>query len=253
MRVETGDNVTIGGFIITGNASKSVLLRGMGLSLVDANVPEAVVLHDPVLELRRSDTSLITENDNWKDSPQRPQIEGTIFEPSDEREAVILAELDPGLYTTILSGKDQTTGVGLIEIYDMNQGADSELANISTRGFVQTGDDVMIGGFTLGGDPNITRIAVRGLGPTLAQFNFPDVLEDPTLELRNSNGTLLIANDNWEDDSVSAALLTAHGLELQDPRESGIFIALPPGQFTAILAGKDGEIGLGLVEIYNLQ
>ena len=221
--------------------------------MVGANLPAALVLNDPVLELRRSDGSLVTSNDNWKDSPQRSQIEGTIFEPSDDRESVILEELQPGPYTAVLSGKDQTTGVGLVEIYDLNQAADSALANISTRGFVQTGDNVMIGGFTLGGDPNVARIALRGLGPTLTQFGFPNVLDDPTLELHDSNGTLLIANDNWEDNTVSAALLTANGLELHDSRESGIVVALPPGQFTVILAGKGGDIGIGLVEIYNLK
>lgn len=221
--------------------------------MVGANLPAALVLNDPVLELRRSDGSLVTSNDNWKDSPQRSLIEGTIFEPSDDRESVILEDLQPGPYTAVLSGKDQTTGVGLVEIYDLNQAADSALANISTRGFVQTGDNVMIGGFTLGGDPNVARIALRGLGPTLTQFGFPDVLDDPTLELHDSNGTLLIANDNWEDNLVSAALLTANGLELHDSRESGIVVALPPGQFTVILAGKGGDIGIGLVEIYNLK
>jgi hypothetical protein len=243
----------IGGFIITGNASKTVLMRGMGPSLADANVPEATLLKDPVLELHNSDGSLITSNDNWKDSPQRSQIEGTIFEPPDDREAVILAELQPGPYTAVLSGKDQTSGVGLVEIYDLNQAADSALGNISTRGFVQAGDNVMIGGFTLGGDPNNTRIALRGKGPSLARFGFANVLPDPTLELRDANGTLLVSNDNWTDDPVSAAQLALNGLALDNSHESGIFVSLPPGQFTVILAGKDGGVGIGLVEIFNLK
>jgi hypothetical protein len=192
-------------------------------------------------------------NDNWKESPQHAQIEGTIFEPRDDREAVILATLQPGAYTSILTGKNQTTGVGLMEIYDNNQAADSQLANISTRGFVETGDNVMIGGFSLDGSPNGTRIAVRGIGPSLVAFGVSNNLADPTLELYNANGTVMISNDNWLDDPISSAQLSANGLALQDPHESGIFASLPPGQFTVVLAGKNGGIGIGLVEIYNLK
>ena len=141
-----------------------------------------------------------------------------------------------------------------MEVYDNNPAASSQLANISTRGFVQTADNVMIGGFILGGSNNPTRIAVRGVGPSLAQFfGANNVLADPTLELRNANGTLLNSNDNWQDDPVSAAQLTANGLALSDPRESGIFTTLPPGAFTAILSGKNSTTGIGLVEIYNLK
>jgi hypothetical protein len=125
------------------------------------------------------------------------------------------------------------------------------LVNISTRGFVQTGDNVMIGGFILGHGSASSGVAVRGLGPSLSQLGLSNVLANPTLELRDSNGALLIANDDWQNDPVSAAQLTAHGLAPPDPLESGIFAALPPGAFTAILAGKEGGVGLGLVEIYN--
>jgi hypothetical protein len=243
----------IGGFIITGNANKPVVLRGMGPSLVNSGVPAATVLNDPVLELHGSNGSLIMRNDNWKESPQRAQIEGTIFQPTDDREAVILATLQPGAYTAILTGSGQTTGIGLVEIYDNDQTADSVLANISTRGFIQTADNVMCGGFILGGNPNNTRIALRGIGPSLSQFGLSNVLADPTLALHNANGTVMISNDNWTDDPVSAAQLTANGLALQNPNESGIFTTLPPGQFTAILAGKNGGVGIGLVEIYNLK
>jgi hypothetical protein len=145
-------------------------------------------------------------------------------------------------------------GVGLVEIYDTNQALDSDLANISTRGFVQVADEVMIGGFVLGGNNNATRIAVRALGPSLSSFGLANLLQDPTLELHNANGTIMMSNDNWLDDPVSAAQLTAHGLALQNPLESGLFTDLaPPGQFTAIVAGKNGGIGIALVEIYNLR
>jgi hypothetical protein len=243
----------IGGFIIRGNASKPVVVRGLGPSLVGSNIPAANVLNDPVLELRGSDGTVILANNDWGSGPQKSQIEGTIYEPTDSREAVILATLAPGSYTAILSGVGQTTGVGLIEIYDNDSGLDSDLANISTRGFVQVGDEVMIGGFTLGGNNNPARIAVRALGPSLTGAGLSDLLADPTLELYNANGTIMISNDDWTDDVQSAAELTTHGLALPDMKESGIFTPVPPGQFTAIVAGKDGGIGIGLVEIYNLQ
>jgi hypothetical protein len=243
----------IAGFIIHGNTAKPVIMRGMGPSLANAGIPAGTVLNDPVLELRGSDGSLITSNDNWKDSPQRGQIEGSVFQPGDDREAVIVATLSPGAYTAILTGKGQTTGVGLVEVYDNNQIVDAELANISTRGFVQTGNNVMIGGFILGGSLNNTQIALRGIGPSLAQFGLDPVLADPTLELHDSNGATLAANDDWQSDPVSAAQLAAAGLGLTNSKESGIFTSLPAGAFTAILAGKNGNIGIGLVELYDLR
>ena len=243
----------IGGFIITGNASKPVVLRGMGPSLTSSNVPADQVLLDPVLELRGANGSLILQNDNWVDSPQRSQFEGTAFQPTDDREAVIVATLQTGAYTALLTGKDQTTGIGLVEVYDNSQTTDSTLANISTRGFVMIQDNVMIGGFMLGGNANNTRIAIRGMGPSLTSSGLSNVLTDPTLELRNGNGTLLTSNDNWQDDPASAAELTANGLAPTNNLESGIFTTLPPGSFTAILAGNAPGTGIGLVEIYNLK
>jgi uncharacterized repeat protein (TIGR01451 family) len=254
LRVDIGDNVGIGGFIIRGNASKAVVLRGLGPSLVNSGVPAASVLNDPFLELHGPNGALIASNDNWKDSPQRSQIQGTVFQPSDDRESVILATLPPVAYTVILRGVAQTAGIGLIEVYDNNQAVDSDLANISTRGFVQTGNNVLIGGFTLGGNNNATRIAVRALGPSLASSGLSNVLADPTLELHNANGTIMVSNDDWQSDAVSAAQLSANGLALPNPKEAGIFTSLaPPGQFTAVVAGKNGGIGIGLVEIYNLR
>ena len=240
----------IAGFIITGNSSKAVVLRGMGPFLSGFGISD--FLSDPILDLRGSNGSLILQNDNWKDD-QRSQIEGGPFQPGDDRESVILASLQPAAYTATLTGKNNTTGVGLVEVYDNNQGSDSQLANISTRGFVREQENVLIGGFILGGNLNSTRIALRGRGPSLSQFGLNPVLTDPILELHNANGATLISNDNWTDDSVSAAQLSLNGLALQDPKESGIFTSLPPGQFTAILAGKNGGIGIGLIEIYNLK
>lgn len=250
--VQTGDKVMIGGFIITGTASKPVVLRGLGPSLVNSGIPAASVLNDPVLELHGPNGALITSNDNWKDS-QRSQIEGTIYQPTDDRESVIVATLPPGNYTAILTGKNQATGVGLVEVYDNNPAVNSSLANISTRGFVQTGNNVMIGGFMLDNNSNPTRVALRGIGPSLTQYGLSNVLADPTLDLHNANGTVMISNDNWTDDPVSAAQLIANGLAPQDVHEAGIFTTLSPGAFTVVLAGKNGSTGIGLVEIYNVK
>ena len=253
LRVETGDKAMIGGFIITGNVSKPVVLRGMGPSLTAGGMPPTGLLQDPVLELHAPDGSVMTRNDNWKDSPQRAQIEGTTFQPGDDRESVIVATLPPAAYTAVLTGSAHTTGVGLIEIYDKDASVNSALANISTRGFVQTGNDVLIGGFMLGRDPSPTRIVIRGIGPSLAQFGLAEVLADPVLELHDENGSIMLSNDNWMDDPVSAAKLIANGLAPQNAQESGIVASLPPGQFTVTLSGKNGGTGIGLLEIYNLK
>ena len=210
------------------------------------------LLQDPVLELRASNGSLIFRNDNWKDD-QRSLIEGTVFQPTDDRESVIVATLNPGAYTAILTGKDQTTGIGMVEVYDNDTTTDSQLANISTRGFVQTGNNVMIGGFMLGNNNNPTHVAVLGIGPSLSQFGLTNLLADPTLELHNGNGTIMISNDDWTDDPTTATELFARGLAPQNAKESGIFTSLPVGAFTAILAGNNGGVGIGVVEIYNLQ
>ena len=254
LRVDVGDKVMIGGFIIRGNAAKPVVLRGIGPSLANFGIPAANVLNDPVLELHGPNGALITSNDNWVDSPQKNQIQGTIFQPSDNRESVILATLPPAAYTVVLKGVGNTTGIGIVEIYDNDKTLDSDLANISTRGFVQTGNEVMIGGFTLSNNNTATNMVVRALGPSLSSFGLSNLLADPTLELHNANGTIMVSNDDWQSDPVSAAKLTANGLAPANAKESAIFASLaPPGQFTAVVAGKNGTVGISLVEIYNLR
>jgi hypothetical protein len=253
-RVGTGDGVTIGGFIISGNAHKPVVLRGLGPSLAGAGVPSNEVLLDPILKLHGPNGSLMTQNDNWRDDPMAPfLIEGTPYQPTDNRESVIVSMLPPGAYTAVVTGTGQTSGIGLMEIYDNNHAVDSELANMSTRGFVQSENGVMIGGFILGRNPGNIRVAVRGIGPSLSQFGLGNVLADPVLELYDGNGTILVSNDNWQDNPASAAELAVHGLALQHPNESGIFASLPPGALTAILSGKNAGSGIGLVEIYNVH
>jgi hypothetical protein len=250
-RIETGDNAMIAGFIISGNAQKKVVLRGLGPSLQDMNV--AAFLADPVLELRGSNGALILGNDNWQDdSTQAAEIQATGLAPTRSQESAIVLTLAPGSYTAIVRGRNNAIGVGLVEVYDIDNSG-SELANLSTRAFVQLQENVMIGGFTLGGAGPSTRIAVRGLGPSLTNFGLTSVLQDPTLEMHDANGTITISNDNWTDDAVMAAELSANGLALPDSHESGIFASLPPGQFTVVVAGKNGGIGTALLEIYNLK
>lgn len=250
LRVETGDRVMIGGFIITGSAPKKVAIRAVGPSL--SNLGLSDVLADPTLELRGSDGVLLMQNDNWQDDPaQAAQLTALGLALEDPNESGIVATLPPGAYTAIMAGKNQTTGIGLVELYDAEVAAASQLANISTRGFVRTADNVMIGGFILGGSNAGASVAIRGIGPSLSQAGLSNVLADPTVELHDGNGALLISNDDWQDDPASAEQLTAYGLAPTDAKESAIFAPLPPGAFTAILAGKDGGVGLGLLEIYG--
>lgn len=250
MRVATGDSVMIGGFIVTGG-STSLVLRGVGPSLAVSGVTDA--LADPQLELRGSNGMLLSQDNNWQDDPtQAGLISGAGLALQDPLEAGIAATLGTGAYTAILSGTNQTSGVGLVEVYNTGQSG-ARLGNISTRGFVEIDNNVMIGGFILGGSNGSARVAIRGIGPSLAQGGVSNPLANPTLELHDASGTTLAVNDNWLDDGASAAQLSANGLGLQNNLESGIFITLPPGAFTAILAGKDGGTGVGLVEAYNLQ
>jgi hypothetical protein len=250
VRVEIGDKLMIGGFIITGNTPKKVVIRGLGPSLASFGITD--FLADPTLELRSSSGALLQQNDNWKDS-QQAEIQAAGLAPSNDRESAMVTTLVPGNYTALLTGKGGTTGVGTVEVYDANVAADSQLANLSTRGFVQTGNNVMIAGFTLGNGAGSTDIAIRGIGPSLSNAGLSNVLADPTLELRDSNGALLISNDDWQSDPVSAGKLTAHGLALSNSKESGIYTTMAPGQYTAILAGKSSGTGIGLIEIYHVQ
>jgi len=250
LRVEAGERVAIGGFIITGSEPKKVALRGLGPSLSNSGLSD--VLADPTLELRGSDGALITQNDNWQDEPLMGEPLANLgLAPQNANESGIVATLPPGAYTAIMAGKNQTSGLALVEIYDVDTAAAAHLANLSTRGFVRTADNVIIGGFILGQGSASVNVVVRGLGPSMSQSGLTDVLADPTLELHDGNGALLVASDNWQDDPVSAAQLAAHGLAPNSDLESAIFAALPPGLVTAILAGKNGGVGLGLVEIYG--
>lgn len=248
-RVTTGDNVMIGGFIITGTAGKKVIVRGIGPSLTQSNVPDA--LADPILELHGPSGALITSNDNWRDT-QQTEIVDSQLAPTNNLESAIVQTLQPGAYTAILKGKGGASGVGLVEVYDLDAAAASKLANISARSFVQTTDNVLIGGFILGHNNGAAKVIVRAIGPSLAQAGINNALADPTLELRDGNGALLMANDNWQDDPSQAAQVTAAGVPPTNALESAIATSLLPGPYTAIVAGKNGGTGIGLVEVYNI-
>jgi len=256
MLVQTGNNVGIGGFIITGNAPKDVIVRAIGPTLAQFDVPN--VLADPVLELH-GPSGLLATNNNWRDT-QEAEIQNTGIPPTNDLESAIVATLDPGAYTAIVRGNGNTTGVALVEVYDLNQGVDSKLANLSTRAFVSIGDNIVIAGFLLSGDgsngiggPNDDRVIVRGIGPSLAPAIFPTnaVLANPTLELRDSNGSLILANNDWQDNAAQAAEITAAGLAPTNSLESAIAATLPPGLYTALLSGLNNGTGIGLVEIYD--
>jgi hypothetical protein len=250
MRVQTGDNVGIGGFIISGTIPKHVLVRAIGPSLTQFGVPNA--LPDPVLELHGPGGFVTITNNNWREDPaQETLILATGLAPSNDLESAIDANLAPGAYTAVVRGNNNTTGVALIEVFDLNQAAPSKLANISTRAFVGTGNDIVIAGFILGNQSGNDRIVVRGIGPSLTQFGVPDALSDPTLELRDNNGALVIANNDWQDNQAQAAELTAAGLAPSNPLESGIAMTLPPGAYTALLAGLNSGTGNGVVEVYD--
>ena len=251
MRVLTGESVGIGGFIITGTGPKHVLLRAIGPSLTAQGVPDA--LADPVLELHGPSPFIMITDDNWKDDPaQEALIIASGIQPTNDLESAIDATLVPGIYTAIISGKNNTLGVGLVEVYDLSQDVPAKLANISTRAFVSTGSNIVIGGFTLGGGNLSDRIAVRGIGPSLTDQGVPNALADPVLELRDGNGALLVSNNDWQDNPQQASELMAEGLAPTNALESGIFTTLPPGPYTALLAGQNNGVGVGLVEVYDI-
>ena len=246
MRVETGANALIGGFIVTGTANKQIMIRALGPSLSQAGVSGA--LQDPVLELYNSAGALVTTIDDWKESGQRSAIEATGIPPRDDREAAGVFTVAPAGYTAVIRGKNDTTGIGLVEVYDLSQAARSQLANISTRGRVDTGEEVMIGGFILGG--NGARVLIRALGPSLTQAGVPGALSDPTLSLRNANGVEIAASNDWR---AQQAEVQATGAAPSDDRESALVTTLGPGNYTAIVTGVGGMTGVGLVEVYNLN
>jgi hypothetical protein len=249
-RVGTGDNVLIGGFIVRGTAQKKVLVRALGPSLTQFGLSD--VLLDPILELRGPNGVLIASNDNWESS-QQTEIENSGLQPQNEAESAIIATLPATVHTAIVRGKDNSTGIGVVEVYDLDQLADSQFANISARGVVEPADNVMIGGFIPGGGSASLRVLLRALGPSLSQFGVPNPLADPTLELRDGNGALVASNDDWRDDPNQETLIDQTGIPPSNDAESAIVATIPPALHTAIVAGKGSATGVALVEAYHLE
>ncbi len=263
--VQTGDNVMIGGFIVQGTEPKRVIIRAIGPELTQYGVPNA--LANPTLELHNRPGALIASNDNWRTtiiggiitSDQVLDILRSGYAPGDGRESAIIADLPPGNYTAIVRGVNDSTGVALAEVYDLNSDTNSILGNISTRSFVQTGDNVMIGGFIVQGTAS-KRLIVRAIGPELTQYGVPNAMANPTLELHDSTGALIATNDNWRTTIIGGIITTnqvreiiASGLAPADGRESAIIAELPAGNYTAILRGVNDTTGVALIEVYDLQ
>ena len=265
--VQTGDNVMIGGFIVQGTEPKRVIIRAIGPELIQYGVPNA--MSNPTLELHDATGALIASNDDWPRTiiggiitgNQVREIQASRHAPRDGRESAIIADLPPGNYTAIVRGVNDTTCVGLVEVYDLNADAGSILGNISTRSFVQTADNVMIGGFIVEGTQP-KRVILRAIGPELGQppYNIPNALVNPTLELHNGAGALVASNDNWPRTIIGGIITSNQVREIQasghaprDGRESAIIADLPPGNYTAIVRGVNDSSGVALVEVYDWE
>jgi hypothetical protein len=238
--------VLIGGFIISGTGQKKLVLRALGPSL-----PLSPALSDPNIELHDARGAVIARNDNWRTS-QQDAIIATGIAPVNDKESALVVTLNPGSYSAVVRGANNATGVGLVEVYDLDPpGGGARLANISTRGSVLSGNGVLIGGFILGEGDWSTPIIARAIGPSLSRAGVSGVLADPILELHDRYGALIASNDDWRGIDTGE-ILTAR-LAPSDSRESAIVMRLAPGNYTTIVSGKNGATGVGLVEIYNLR
>jgi hypothetical protein len=258
--------VVIGGFIIEA-AYHDIVIRAIGPELSRYHVPNA--LANPKLELHDATGALIASNDDWQHTiiggvitrDQVDDIRDSGHAPANPFESAIIATLQPGNYTAIVRGVNNTTGVGLVEVYETSDPRirDKVLGNVSTRSFVQTGNDVMIGGFIVQGS-GAKRVIVRAIGPELSQHGVPNPLADPTLELHDDTGALIASNDNWMSTVIGGIIardqvqdIRNSGHAPRDPSESAIIATLQPGNYTAIVRGVNGTIGVGLVEVYDLD
>jgi hypothetical protein len=263
--VQTGGDVMIGGFIVQGTQSKNVIIRAIGPELSQYGVPD--FLADPTLELHNANGALIASNNNWQQtifggiitSDQVQDIEISGYAPTDSSESAIIADLPPGSYTAIVRGVNNTVGVALVETYDLSPSLHSILGNISTRSLVETGDDVMIGGFIVQGTQP-KNVIIRAIGPELSQYGVPNPLADPTLELHDSTGALIASNDNWQHTIIGGIIISNQVQNIQnsghaptDASESAIIASLPPGNYTAIVRGVNNTTGVALVEVYDLD
>jgi hypothetical protein len=263
--VQTGDNVMIGGFIVQGTGPKRVIIRAIGPELTQFGIPNA--LADPTLELHDQSGAVIATNNDWPTtilggiitSNQVSDIQNSGHAPTAPSESAIIADLQPGNYTAIVRGVNNTMGVALVEVYDLNAAASATLGNISTRSLVQTGDNVMIGGFIVQGT-GPKRVIIRGIGPELGAFGIPNFLTNPSLELHDQSGALIASNDNWQTTVIGGIITASQVADIQnsghaptDPSESAIIATLQPGNYTAIVRTVSGIPGIGLVEVYDLH
>lgn len=245
--VASGNSALIGGFIITGSQTKKVVIRAIGPSL-QSTLPN--VLPDPVLELHSSDGSLLSQNNNWKDdSVQAAELVAKRIAPAHELESAMVAILAPGTYTAMVRGNNNTSGVGLVEVYDVSSQSNSRLANISTRGIVEPGENALIGGFILGGASGNAKVLVRAIGPSLAAAGVSNASSDPALELRDGNGVLLQNNDNWKE--RQRADIEATHIPPTIDAEAALIAELPSGTYTAVVTSNGGP-GIALIEVYTL-
>jgi hypothetical protein len=247
----TGNNVLIGGFIVQGSQPAQFVVRCLAFSLASFGIPNA--LGDSVIELRDANNNLIASNDDWFTSSDAATISSYHLDPPNSIESALLVTLNPGAYTAIVKSfsaaqQPARTGVALFEVYDLRKSG-SRLGNVSTRGHVGTGNTILIGGLIVGGSTP-KPVVVRALGPTLTQFGVTGVLADPYLELRDANGNLIEANNDWQQ-SPEATTIRADGLALPNAKESAIARTLSPGNYTALVSGVGGTTGTALVEVYD--
>ena len=254
--VQTGDDVIIGGFIVQGTGQKTLIVRAIGPSLSQSGITNP--LPNPTLELHDHTGAMIAFNDNWVDAPNKQEIMTSGLAPTNNLESAILTSLNPGNYTAVVRGVNNGTGVALVEGYDLNMNTGSKLGNVSTRAFVQTGDNVMIGGFII--VTQATKVIIRAIGPSLTQKGVPDALANPQLELHNMFGVLLGQNDDWQTTEIGGIItsdqvaeIRASGLAPTNPAESAIIATLVPGNYTAIVRGANNTAGNALVEVYDLD
>jgi hypothetical protein len=247
MRVEAGDNVLIAGFIVQGDNNKKLVIRGIGPSLGAFGIGDA--LQDPALQLFSGNTELGT-NDNWRDNSNAAEIITTGFAPANAAESALLMTVPPESYTAVLRGVNNATGVGLVELYDLDANNPAKVVNISTRGFVSTGENVMIGGFIITGNDS-AQLVIRAIGPSLGAFGVPNPLADPFLEIHDGNGATIETNNNWRDTQEVA--LQATGLAPSNDAESALLLSVRAGSYTAVVKSADGSVGNALVELYKLS
>ncbi len=243
--VQTGENVMIGGFIVDGIVPKKVAVRAIGPSLTAAGVSGA--LADPVVQVLDSTGAVVASNDSWNVVGQ--EVESVGLAPTDAREAALVTALSPGAYSAIVSGKSGSAGVALFELYDLDA-ATGRIANISTRGRVDLGDNVMIGGFILGGT-TASKIIIRAIGPSLAVSGVADALADPTMEVYDGNGGLVGSNDDWRSSQEMA--INDSTVAPTNDREAAIVSTLAPGAYSAVIRGANGDTGVALFEVYALN